>query len=210
MTSHAHNLTCPWGWSFMLHWRQSSGELPPKRGGCHFAFSSPCQLCAPASSRAGLCPWGANPRCSPIRNPWLSNSSLPTPLPKPAQGGLQRTGSRSSPSDTRNHSQDSGKPFLNLQTPAHSIPASAALQNPVQGKEKLTSQSWEALQTLMRTASAGIIREPAGPWRNCRGKKGECPNHSMQRRETQYGCSLLAGPPPPVPARRGDHSRMCI
>lgn len=55
------------------------------RGGCHFGSSSQCQLCAPASSRVCLYPWGANPRCSPIRNPWLSNSSLPTQLPKPAQ-----------------------------------------------------------------------------------------------------------------------------
>lgn len=136
-----------------------------------------------------------NPRCSPIRNPWLPNSSLPTPLPQPVQCGLRQV-----PAEDREQEQPlwgmepqpgQWETFHYLQTPAHSLPALAALEKPGQGKEKLTSQGWEVLQTLMQTASAGTIREPAGPWRSCRGKKGECPNHPMQRRPSLAAASWL-------------------
>lgn len=120
MTSHTHTRSdLPLRMKFHASVRSVQWWAAAQEGRCHFASSPQCQLCAPASPRACLCPWEANPRCSPIRKPWLSNSSLPTLLPKSAHGGLQTTGSRSSPSGTWNHSQQSAKPFLNLQTSAH-------------------------------------------------------------------------------------------
>lgn len=55
-------------WS--AHWVSCSGEVSPmvschpRRGDAALPPPpAPCQPCAPASSRAFLCPWGANPRC---------------------------------------------------------------------------------------------------------------------------------------------------
>lgn len=163
MTSHAHDLTCPWGWSFMLQWGQSSGELPPKRGDATLLLplNASCVL-LPALELA--CAHG-----KPIQGAHPSESSgYPTACCPPCCSNQPRVGCRE---------QVAGAVPLEHETTARRVENLSSISKhlPIHGstgksrprkKKPDLSQNWEALQTLMPTASAGTIREPTGPWRN--------------------------------------------
>lgn len=83
-------------------------------------------------------------------------------------------------------------------------PSFSSAGEPGLWKEKPTSRSRGVFQTLLPTASARTIRQPAGLGRKRRGRRGEGPNHPMGRREPHLGCwEPACWPLPPAPAKRG-------
>ena len=112
--------------------------------------------------------------------------------------------------------QVAGAAPLGCETPAKTVrkpssnpscplaPSCGSAGEPGLQRKKPTSQSRGVFQTLLLTASARTIRQPAGLGRKHRGRTGEGPNHPMQRREPHLSCWQPAcWPPPPVPAERG-------
>lgn len=117
---------------------------------------------------------------------------------------LQRTGSRSSPSGTWNHSQDSGKPFLI----SNHLPTCFQLWQHwrMQAKEKkVTSQTDIDENSFSRDhqRASRALKELQGEERRM-----SKPPYAKERHP-----AWLQPPgwsPPPVPAKRGDHPRRCI
>lgn len=138
-------------------------------------------------------PIGGQSKVLTIRKPWPPNSLLLFQLPKPASVGSGRRpwrmGSRISPSRTRNHSQDGGKPFLNP-----SCPLAPSFSSTGEKSQSLRAEGY--VRPLCRQLQQG----PVGDSRTVEEAQGEARGRSKPLHEKEGAPAPQLAACPPAPA----------